>query len=50
MSDAEHPESEFYYPDELQFQKNNKLTVLYYDRVRAGQDNRNSLTVFNKPS
>lgn len=34
MSDEEeHSESEFYYPDELEFQDSSDLTETYYERV-----------------
>jgi len=49
MSDKEHSESEFYYPNELQFQKNSNSTVLSYNQVGARRDKGNSQTAFNSP-
>ena len=49
MSVKEHSESEFYYPEELQLQKNSEFTVLNYDRVGAEQEERNRQTTFKRP-
>ena len=38
----EHSESEFYYPDELQYQENSKSIALNLEWVGAGQDEGNS--------
>ena len=46
MSEEEHSESEFYYPDELQFQENSEFTALNYERVGAGQDKGNGFFWF----
>ena len=42
MSGEEHSESEFYYPDELQYQENSKSIALNLEWVGAGQDEGNS--------
>ena len=42
MSDDEHSESEFYYPDELEFQEENEVTSVNYKRVGAGEKEGNS--------
>ena len=42
MSGDEHSESEFYYPDELQYQENSKSTALNFEWVGAWQGEGNS--------
>lgn len=42
MSDDEHSESEFYYPDELQFHEENEVLNEGSDRVGAGQHENNN--------
>ena len=43
MSDEEeHSESEFYYPDELEFQDSSDLTETYYERVGERENEGNS--------
>ena len=42
MSDEEHSESEFYYPDELEFQDNSDLTETKNKRVGERENEGNS--------
>ena len=42
MSDDEHSESEFYYPDELEFHGKNERTLINYEQVGAEEGEGNS--------
>jgi len=42
MSDEVHSQSEFYYPDELEFQKNSDLTETNYKQVGERENKGNS--------